>query len=212
MCSQFNHQHTIFSSSVRADPTTVIALPISIVARVKVSPKQKFGLLAVMSLGVFIVGVAIARVIVTDTQGVHPEISWLALWSVVESSVAVLVCCLASFKVMTKVQHDRPKSRTAKPSASMPSGDCKLLMALPCLPSRCWCQMGYVFILITILWSSNAARNPCPGPFSPQSSILSRQDPSTLLIIKGCHYCYVPSNVRTSSRQRRTRTANTSIA
>jgi len=112
MCSQFNHQHTILSSSVRADPTTVIALPISIVARVKVSPKQKFGLLAVMSLGVFIIGVAIARVIVTDTQGVHPEISWLALWSVVESSVAVLVCCLASFKAMTKVQQDRPKSRT----------------------------------------------------------------------------------------------------
>jgi hypothetical protein len=82
------------------------------VVRVKVSPKQKFGLLAVMSLGVFIVGVAIARIIVTDTQGVHPEISWLALWSVVESSVAVLVCCLASFKVMTKVQNDRPRSRT----------------------------------------------------------------------------------------------------
>jgi hypothetical protein len=61
---------------------------------------------------VFIIGVAIARVIVTDTQGVHPEISWLALWSVVESSVAVLVCCLASFKAMTKVQHDRPRSRT----------------------------------------------------------------------------------------------------
>ena len=65
-----------------------------------------------MSLGVFIIGVAIARVIVTDTQGVHPEISWLALWSVVESSVAVLVCCLASFKAMTKVQNDRPRSRT----------------------------------------------------------------------------------------------------
>lgn len=65
-----------------------------------------------MSLGVFIIGVAMARVIVTDTQGVHPEISWLALWSVVESSVAVLVCCLASFKAMTKVQHDRSKSRT----------------------------------------------------------------------------------------------------
>lgn len=97
---------------LEANSIIVIALPISIVASVKVSPKQKFGLLAVMSLGVFIIGVAIARVIVTDTQGVHPEISWLALWSVVESSVAVLVCCLASFKAMTKVQHDRPRSRT----------------------------------------------------------------------------------------------------
>jgi hypothetical protein len=65
----------------------------------------------VMSLGVFIIGVAIARVVVTDTRGVHPEISWLALWSVVESSVAVLVCCLASFKAMTKVQHDRSGAR-----------------------------------------------------------------------------------------------------
>lgn len=109
MCSQCKQSHDVL---LEADSTIVIALPISIVARVKVSPKQKFSLLAVMSLGVFIIGVAIARVIVTDTQGVHPEISWLALWSVVESSVAVLVCCLASFKAMTKVQNDRPRSRT----------------------------------------------------------------------------------------------------
>jgi hypothetical protein len=92
--------------------STVIALPVSIVARVKVSTKQKFGLYAVLSLGVFIIGVAIARVIVTDTQGVHPEISWLALWSVVESSVAVLICCLASFKAMFTAQNPGTEFRT----------------------------------------------------------------------------------------------------
>jgi hypothetical protein len=99
---------------ITANPnlSTVIALPVSIVARVKVSTKQRFGLYAVLSLGLFVIGVAIARVIVTDTQGVHPEISWLALWSVVESSVAVLICCLASFKAMFTAQNPGTDFRT----------------------------------------------------------------------------------------------------
>jgi hypothetical protein len=75
------------------------------IARVRIPNKQKFGLFVVPSLSVFIIGVAAARVIVTDTQGVHPEISWLALWSAVESSVAVIVCCLVSFKALFKGQH-----------------------------------------------------------------------------------------------------------
>lgn len=75
------------------------------VARVRLSAKRKLGLFVVLGLGVFIIGVAIARIIVTDTQSVHPEISWLALWSAVESSVAVIVCCLASFKALFKAQH-----------------------------------------------------------------------------------------------------------
>jgi hypothetical protein len=75
------------------------------IARVRVSNKQKFGLFVVPSLSVFIIGVAAARIIATDTQGVHPEISWLASWSAVESSVAVIVCCLVSFKALFKGQH-----------------------------------------------------------------------------------------------------------
>lgn len=72
---------------------------------------RKVGLFAVLSLGLFIIAVAIARVVVTDTQGVHPEITWLALWSAVESSVAVIVCCLASFKVLFKAQHANSSSQ-----------------------------------------------------------------------------------------------------
>ncbi|KAK0251910.1 hypothetical protein LTR91_006460 [Friedmanniomyces endolithicus] len=78
----------------------IIALPIAIVARVHISPPQKVALIGVLSLGLIIIGFAIARIVVTDAQGTHPEISWLALWSAIESSVAVLVCCLASFKAL----------------------------------------------------------------------------------------------------------------
>lgn len=72
---------------------------------------QKAGLFAVFSLGIFIVGVAIARVVVTDTRTRHPEVSWLALWSAVESSVAVIVCCLASFKVLFKPDPTNSRSQ-----------------------------------------------------------------------------------------------------
>ncbi|KAK0258033.1 hypothetical protein LTR91_005757 [Friedmanniomyces endolithicus] len=78
----------------------VIALPIAIVARVHISAPQKVALIGVLSLGLIIIGFAVARIVVTDAQGTHPEISWLALWSAIESSVAVLVCCLASFKAL----------------------------------------------------------------------------------------------------------------
>ena len=78
----------------------VIALPIAIVARVHISAPQKVALIGVLSLGLIIIGFAIARIVVTDAQGTHPEISWLSLWSAIESSVAVLVCCLASFKAL----------------------------------------------------------------------------------------------------------------
>ncbi|KAK3648357.1 hypothetical protein LTR56_007474 [Elasticomyces elasticus] len=82
----------------------IIALPIFIVARVQISALQKIALICVLGLGVIIVGFAVARIIVTDAQGVHPEISWLALWSSIESSVAVIVCCLASFKALFTAQ------------------------------------------------------------------------------------------------------------
>ncbi|KAK1815647.1 hypothetical protein LTR12_009924 [Friedmanniomyces endolithicus] len=78
----------------------IIALPIAIVARVHISAPQKVALIGVLSLGLIIIGFAIARIVVADAQGTHPEISWLSLWSAIESSVAVLVCCLASFKAL----------------------------------------------------------------------------------------------------------------
>jgi hypothetical protein len=100
MCSSLHPLTLSLSQSL-----SVIALPLSMIARVRVSNKQKFGLFVVPSLIVFIIGVAAARIIVTDTQGVHPEISWLASWSAVESSVTVIVCCLVSFKALFKEQH-----------------------------------------------------------------------------------------------------------
>lgn len=78
----------------------------------QISNLQKLGLLGVLGLGIFIMGFAIARIIVTNKQGQHPEISWLALWSSIESSVAVIVCRLASFKTLFTAQKQQGSRQT----------------------------------------------------------------------------------------------------
>lgn len=61
---------------------------------------QKLSLAAVLCLGVIITIFSVIRIILTNSTGRQPEISWLALWSSIESSIAVMVACLASFKVL----------------------------------------------------------------------------------------------------------------
>lgn len=103
-----------------ADCFVVIILPIALVARITISMRQKVGLFSVLSLGLLVIAFSIARIVVTDTQGIHPEISWLALWSAAESSVAVMVCCLASFKTLYTAQ--RTGSTTRQRSTGGSSG------------------------------------------------------------------------------------------
>jgi len=72
---------------------------------VRISLKQKLGLYSALCLGAVIIVFSVVRIIVTNTDGVHPEVSWLALWSVIESSVAVVVACLTSFKALLVDRH-----------------------------------------------------------------------------------------------------------
>ena len=82
------------------DVTAVIAIPLYICYQVRISLKQKLGLYSALCLGAVIIVFSVVRIIVTNTDGIHPEVSWLALWSVIESSVAVFVACLTSFKAL----------------------------------------------------------------------------------------------------------------
>jgi hypothetical protein len=78
----------------------VLCLPVWLTLGLKMSLSQKLGLIAVLSLGGIVTVFSIIRVVVTYTVTTQPEVSWLALWSSIESSIAVMVACLASFKVL----------------------------------------------------------------------------------------------------------------
>ena len=69
---------------------------------VKLSKKEKMAIGSIVGLGIVIVVFAVIRIIVTNTTGTHPEVIWLALWSAIETSVAVVIVCLTSFKVFLK--------------------------------------------------------------------------------------------------------------
>ena len=95
--------------------SAVIAIPLYLCYRLRISLKQKLGLYFALSLGVIIIVFSVVRIVVTNTDGVHPEVSWLALWSVIESSVAVIVACLTSFKALLV---DRQRAQTNHRSGS----------------------------------------------------------------------------------------------
>lgn len=78
----------------------IIALPMSLAWRVRLPLRTKLALVGVFSLGGFIVAFSIIRIIFTNEKKRRPEISWLNLWSVVEASVACIVCNLAPFKTL----------------------------------------------------------------------------------------------------------------
>jgi hypothetical protein len=80
----------------------IIALPMSLALRVRLPWRSRLALCGVFALGAFVVLFSVVRIIVTNTNNTRPELSWLALWSVIEASVACIVCNLAPFKVLFK--------------------------------------------------------------------------------------------------------------
>ncbi|CAF9914635.1 hypothetical protein IMSHALPRED_001966 [Imshaugia aleurites] len=76
-----------------------MALPLHLLlGLIGVNRKQRAGLAALFCLGFFIIAVALVRVFQTRaTKTRHADPVWLALWSQIEASVAVVVSCLPSF-------------------------------------------------------------------------------------------------------------------
>lgn len=77
-----------------------MAIPVWLCWQIRISLRQKLGLYSVLCLGIIIIIFSVTRILVTNTDGLHPEPSWLATWSAVEASVAVIVACLSSFKAI----------------------------------------------------------------------------------------------------------------
>jgi hypothetical protein len=89
----------------------IIAIPIFLVSRIRLDVKTKLAVGSVFLTGGFITSFAIVRIIVTNTHSVHPEVSWLNLWSAIECSIAVTVCCMMVFKQLLTKRRKAGSSR-----------------------------------------------------------------------------------------------------
>ena len=85
---------------VGIDCNPVMALGLRLLRRLQISPKEKLALAAIFSVGLIKVTFAIIRVVKIGASATHVNPIWLALWSMIEASVAVAVVCLPSFRVL----------------------------------------------------------------------------------------------------------------
>ncbi|KAF3483510.1 uncharacterized protein GIQ15_02834 [Arthroderma uncinatum] len=76
----------------------IMCLPTILIMRSNLPGPQKIGLVVLFLLGFSIIAISIVRIIKSNAFEKQPPVSWLLFWSTMETSVAVITCCLATFK------------------------------------------------------------------------------------------------------------------
>lgn len=77
-----------------------MTLGLRLLWNLKISVKEKLALGAIFSVGLIKITFAVIRVVKIGASSRHVNPIWLALWSMIEASVAVVVACLPSFRVL----------------------------------------------------------------------------------------------------------------
>ncbi|KAH7091950.1 hypothetical protein FB567DRAFT_545158 [Paraphoma chrysanthemicola] len=88
----------------------IMALPIRIIWNLKMPQTQKFGITGLFGIGIILIAVATLRVaqIGGKAQSIsQPSASWLALWGVIETSIAVIIGCCPAFVTLIR-NHTTP--------------------------------------------------------------------------------------------------------
>ncbi|KAJ5124976.1 uncharacterized protein N7515_008801 [Penicillium bovifimosum] len=76
-----------------------MSLPLRIIWQAKINMQQKIGLAILFCLGFVVVAAAIVRAI-EITGKAYSDQAALAVWSVVESSISIIVGCLPPFRAI----------------------------------------------------------------------------------------------------------------
>ncbi|KAH8423752.1 uncharacterized protein LDX57_001508 [Aspergillus melleus] len=103
-CSKQNDQHSAFITicfSTTVDIITdimIMAIGLSIIWNTGITRRQKLGFGVVFSLGLIIIAAAIVRAVLISGKA-YSDIAGVAIWSVTESSISIIVGCLPPFKI-----------------------------------------------------------------------------------------------------------------
>lgn len=89
-----------------------MALGLRLLWTLQISAREKVALGAVFLVGVIKITFAVIRVVKIGASAKHVNPIWLALWSMIEASVAVVVACLPSFRVL--FAHGRRQSQVRR--------------------------------------------------------------------------------------------------
>ncbi|KAK2871775.1 hypothetical protein FQN49_002842 [Arthroderma sp. PD_2] len=82
----------------------IMFLPIVLIMRSNLPGPQKMGLVVLFALGFGIIAISTVRIIKSNSHQKQPPLSWLLFWSTMETVVAVITCCLATFKSLLNLK------------------------------------------------------------------------------------------------------------
>lgn len=77
----------------------IILMSTNLLWNASIDVRKKLALTGIFSLTVFIISVSIIRVVLTTSEP-GLDLTWLLLWSGLEITVAIIVACLASFRIL----------------------------------------------------------------------------------------------------------------
>ncbi|KAF2641382.1 hypothetical protein P280DRAFT_399230 [Massarina eburnea CBS 473.64] len=98
----------------------VMLLPLRLVWNLRLKLGQKVGIVALFASGLICIVFATIRVVelgVSDGKAATPQPKWLILWTVLETSAAIMIGCAPTFAVFLRTQ------MSTKKSTDLPSGD-----------------------------------------------------------------------------------------
>lgn len=87
----------------------ITAIPITMLWKIRISPKRKFVLGLVFSATIVTMVFAIARVSLLSTKSYRQDMTWLYFWSNIESYAALIVSSLGSFRSVFRSQDSGSK-------------------------------------------------------------------------------------------------------
>ncbi|KAF2821969.1 hypothetical protein CC86DRAFT_410364 [Ophiobolus disseminans] len=88
----------------------IMALPIRLIWNLQMPRTQKFGIIGLFGIGVILIAIATLRVAQIGGKArsaSQPSASWLALWGVIECSIAVIIGCCPAFVILIR-NHTTP--------------------------------------------------------------------------------------------------------
>lgn len=90
-----------------------MALGLRLLRKLQIRRNEKLALGAIFSVGFIKIAFAVVRVVKIGVSATHVNPIWLALWTMIEASVAIVVACLPSFRVLFAHGRRRSESRHA---------------------------------------------------------------------------------------------------
>lgn len=94
-----------------------MVVPLVLLRYIQINKRQKIALAAIFSVGGFIIAFAILRIAMINPATNQADPIWLAFWTVLESTVAIIVCSLPTFRSL--IGHKKDKQVAAQPVATI---------------------------------------------------------------------------------------------